>query len=43
LIKKIGLENVEQLENDRHKRLELTIPEIIQQIKIYKEKIKLLK
>jgi hypothetical protein len=43
LIKRIGLGIVEQLENDRHNDLKLSIPEIKEQIKFYKEKIKLLK
>lgn len=42
LIKKIGVEKVEYLENFKN-TLKLSIPEIQQQIKIYKEKIKTLK
>lgn len=40
LINRIGLQQVEQLENDRHKELKITIPEIKELIKLYKEKIK---
>lgn len=43
LINRIGLKRVEQLDADRHKKLEITIPEIQEQIKLYKNKIKLLK
>jgi len=43
LIKKIGLERVEKLDNDRHKRLELTIPELIELKVVYKEKLRKLK
>jgi hypothetical protein len=43
LIKKIGLEEVEYLENSRYMALEISIPEIKEQIKIYKQKIKDLK
>lgn len=40
LIKKIGLERVLVLDNDRHKDLQLSIPEIKDLIIIYKEKTK---
>jgi len=40
LIKKIGVERVEQLDNDRHKKLDLSIPEIKDLIEVYKKKIK---
>ena len=40
LIKRIGLAEVERLENDRHKNLEITIPEIQELIKEYKFKTK---
>jgi len=40
LIEKIGLVAVEELENTRHLTLKLTIPEIKEQIEIYKAKIK---
>lgn len=43
LIKKIGLERVLWLDENRHKLLDITIPELIEQIKIYKLKIKQLK
>tara|TARA_R110000868_G_scaffold337627_2_gene598531 strand:- start:2708 stop:3259 length:552 start_codon:yes stop_codon:yes gene_type:complete len=43
LIKKIGLERVEYLENTRHMMLEITIPDIKEQIKKYKIQIKSLK
>lgn len=43
LIKKIGLEKVIWLENNRHKELSLTIPEIIELKQVYKLKIKELK
>jgi hypothetical protein len=43
LIKKIGLERVLWLDNNRHKLLDITIPELIEQIKIYKLKIKEIK
>ena len=43
LIKRIGLEEVEYLENSRHMMLQITIPEIQEKIKEYKEKIKYLK
>lgn len=43
LIAKIGLEEVEYLENSKHMALEITIPEIKEKIKKYKEKIKSLK
>lgn len=43
LIKRIGLNRVEKLDSDRHKRLDLTIPEIKELIGVYKEKIKQLK
>lgn len=40
LIKKIGLERVEYLENTKHMMLEITIPEIQEKIKEYKLKLK---
>jgi len=40
LIKRIGLEEVENLENNRNKELELSIPEIKELIITYKTKIK---
>ncbi len=40
LIKRIGLEEVEVLENSRHMMLELSIPEIKEKIKYYKAKLK---
>lgn len=43
LIKRIGLEDVEYLENSRHMMLEISIPEIQDKIKEYKLKIKDLK
>jgi hypothetical protein len=43
LIEKIGIERVLKLETDRHKKLELTIPDIIQLKEDYKLKIKQLK
>lgn len=43
LIKKIGQERVTWLDENRNRRLEITIPEIQELIKVYKEKIKLLK
>ena len=43
LIERIGKERVQKLEDDRHKRLELSIPEIKEKIDYYKEKIKKLK
>jgi hypothetical protein len=43
LIKKIGLEAVEELENTRHKEFKVTIPEIKEQIDAYRKKIALLK
>jgi hypothetical protein len=42
LVKRIGLERVEALDNDRHKMLDLSIPEIKDLIKLYKEKTKAL-
>lgn len=42
LIKRIGLEEVELLENSRHMMLEITIPEIKEKIKEYKQRIKYL-
>lgn len=42
LVKRIGLERVEALDNDRHKMLDLSIPEIKDLIIIYKEKTKAL-
>ena len=43
LIDKIGIDKVKWLDDNRHKRLELTIPEIIELRVIYKEKIRKLK
>ena len=43
LIQIIGLGRVEKLENDRHKKLEMSIPEIKELIVVYKDKIKQLK
>ena len=43
LINKIGIERVEKLDNDRHKKLDLSIPEIKELIEYYKQKIKDLK
>lgn len=43
LIKKIGLDAVEQLENSRHNKFEIEIYEIKQQIELYKQKIKAIK
>lgn len=43
LIKKIGLDRVEKLDADRHKELNLSIPEIKDLIVKYKQKIKELK
>ncbi|MES2285804.1 MAG: recombination protein NinG [Bacteroidota bacterium] len=40
LIKKIGIERVEVLDNTRHLNLDLSIPEIKEQIIIYKLKLK---
>ncbi len=40
LIKRIGKERVEELENQRHNTLKLSIPEIKEKISYYKEKIK---
>lgn len=40
LIKKIGIERVEVLDNTRHFNLDLSIPEIKEKIKLYKTKIK---
>ena len=40
LIKRIGLDRVEYLENTRHMMLELTIEDIKELIKVYKEKTK---
>lgn len=42
LINRIGLAEVEYLENSRHMMLEITIPEIKEKIIEYKKKIKLL-
>lgn len=42
LVKRIGSERVEALDNDRHKDLQLSIPEIKDLIKLYKEKTKAL-
>ena len=39
LIKRIGLNEVEYLENSRHMMLEITIPELKEKIKEYKQKI----
>ena len=43
LIEKIGKEKVDRLHLDRHKKLEITIEEIKDQIKVYRLKIKKLK
>jgi len=43
LIKKIGLEAVEELENSRYNMFKITIPEIKEKIALYKEKIKSIK
>jgi hypothetical protein len=43
LLKRIGLERVEYLENTRHMMLEITIPELKQLINEYKFKLKNLK
>lgn len=43
LIERIGFERVQKLHNDRHKRLELSIPEIKEKIIYYKNKAKELK
>jgi len=43
LIKRIGLEEVEVLENTRHMMLEISIPEIKEKIKEYKLKLKTIK
>ena len=43
LINKIGIERVEKLDNDRHKKLDLSISEIKELIEYYKQKIKDLK
>ena len=40
LIKKIGLEEVEKLENTRHLTFKISIPEIKEYIEIYKQKCK---
>jgi len=40
LIKRIGLAEVERLEESRHNEMKLSIPEIQEQIKVYKLKIK---
>jgi len=40
LIKKIGIERVELLDNTRHLNLDLSIPEIKEQIILYKQKLK---
>ena len=40
---RIGMERVQKLHHDRHKRLELSIPELKELIKEYKLKIKQLK
>lgn len=40
LIKRIGLDKIEWLENNIHNDLKLTIPEIKEQIEIYKNKVK---
>jgi len=42
LIKKIGLEAVEVLENSRHNEFKVSIPELKSLIEVYKNKIKLL-
>lgn len=41
LIKRIGLKEVERIENDRHKRLEMTITQIKEKMIHYKKLIKL--
>lgn len=43
LIKRIGLAEVEYLEDSRHMMLEITIPELKEKIKEYKEKIKIIR
>ena len=43
LIEKIGLKRVEQLDKDRHKKLELSIPELIELKVVYKDKLRKLK
>ncbi len=43
LIKRIGLVEVEYLEDSRHMMLEITIPELKEKIKEYKEKIKIIR
>jgi hypothetical protein len=43
LIKKIGLDQVEKLENERHLRLEMSIEDIKEAIEIYKLKVKAIK
>lgn len=43
LEKKIGFLRLQKLHNDRHKKLELSVPEIQEMIKQYKLKIKQLK
>lgn len=43
LIERIGIEEVQQLEQNRHQLTKLTIPEIKEQIEFYKFKIKELK
>jgi hypothetical protein len=43
LIKKIGLERVEYLDDNRHRKLDLSIPELIELKCIYKEKLRKLK
>ena len=40
---KIGVDAVQKLHNDRHKKLELSVLEIQEKIKYYKEKVKQLK
>lgn len=40
LLKRIGLDEVEYLENSRHMALQISIPEIQEKIKEYKDKIK---
>ena len=43
LIKRIGLAEVEYLEDSRHMMLEIKVPELKQKIKEYKEKIKIIR
>lgn len=43
LINRIGLQEVERLENERHLKFDKSIPELKELIKIYREKVKQLK